>query len=160
VILTIELVPTTAWFKNVRSEVTPTQWDILRRRCYAQATFKCEVCGGRGKKWPVEAHEVWDYNDTTHVQKLVRLIALCPQCHAVKHIGRSQATSKAAGERALKHLMKVNEWPRGRANAYIQECYEVWSERSQYEWDLDISWLDGKLRGRESGNPGVSNTAR
>jgi hypothetical protein len=143
--LTIELVPTTAWFKNVRSEVTPKEWDILRRRTYSQASYRCEICGGRGRKWPVECHEVWDYNDETKVQTLVRLIALCPLCHAVKHIGGQQAKSKAAGERALKHLMKVNGWGRSKANAYIQHCYKVWNERSHHDWALDITWLDGKL---------------
>lgn len=145
--LTIELVPTTCWFSNVRSEVTTDEWDILRRRCYTRASYKCEICSGRGRKWPVEAHEVWHYDDLRRVQKLVRLIALCPQCHAVKHIGRSQATSKAAGERAIKHLMKVNEWKRAEAENYIAASYDQWSWRSQFEWDLDITWLKGKLRG-------------
>ena len=146
--LTIELVPTTCWFKNVRSEVTPKEWDILRRHCYAQASYKCEVCDGRGRKWPVEAHEVWDYNDEAKVQKLLRLIALCPPCHGVKHIGRQQATSKAAGERALKHLMEVNQVSRKTASVYILDCYATWNRRSQYEWMLDISWLDGRLPDR------------
>ena len=32
-------------------------------------------------------HEVWDYDDARRVQRLVRLIALCPACHEVKHLG-------------------------------------------------------------------------
>lgn len=140
--LTIELVPTTAWFKNVRSEVTPKQWDILRRACYSQANYRCEICNGRGKKWPVECHEIWQYHDDTHVQMLLGLIALCPACHEVKHIGRAQATGH--GTRALKHLQKVNGWTKLKAEAYIQDCYKVWNERSEFEWILDISWLEPK----------------
>lgn len=143
--LTIELVPTTCWFSNVRSEVSKDEWDLLRRRCYSAASYRCEICNGRGRKWPVEAHEIWDYDDVNKVQKLVRLIALCPNCHGVKHIGGQQSKSKAAGDRALKHLMKVNGLTKSKAEAYIQECYEVWNERSRHEWVLDITWLRGKL---------------
>ena len=35
--LTIELVPRTAWFSNVRSMVSREDWDVLRKECYAQA---------------------------------------------------------------------------------------------------------------------------
>ena len=57
--LTIELVPKTAWYKNVRSEVSKDRWDELRKECYRNANYKCEVCGGTGPKWPVECHEIW-----------------------------------------------------------------------------------------------------
>lgn len=141
--LTIELVPTTCWYSNVRSEVSTAEWDYLRRGCYSRARWVCEVCGGQGPKWPVECHEVWRYFDTTHVQKLVRLIALCPACHEVKHIGRAEATGR--GEAALRHLMQVNEWSRSRAQAYIQRSYGKWNDRSEFEWELDISWLEKRL---------------
>ena len=58
-LLTVELVPETAWFKNLRFEVSPLHWDEIRTKCYVAAGWKCEVCGGKGPKWPVECHEVW-----------------------------------------------------------------------------------------------------
>jgi hypothetical protein len=70
--LTVELVPETSWYSNLRSELTEEQWDTVRRRCYVAADYRCEVCGGRGPKWPVECHEVWSYDDLEHVQTLVR----------------------------------------------------------------------------------------
>jgi hypothetical protein len=141
--LTIELVPTTCWYSNVRSEVTPEQWDRLRRKCYSAASYRCEICDGQGPKWPVECHEVWEYDDRRKVQSLKRLIALCPKCHGVKHIGRMQSTGK--GGVALRHLMKINGWSKKAAEAYIQKAFAQWSERSEHEWELDISWLEGKL---------------
>src|SRR6266542_2374238 len=63
---------------------------------------------GRGPEHPVECHEVWRYDDRTHVQMLVRMIALCPACHQVKHLGF--ANVKGKGTQARAHLARVNGW--------------------------------------------------
>ncbi len=138
--LTIELVPQTCWFSNVRSEVTSQMWDILKKRTFQQANYRCEICGGRGNKHPVECHEVWDYNDDCYRQTLVRLIALCPACHECKHIGF--ANTQGRGEIAAKHLAKVNQWSIEQAIAYIEESFKIWQRRSQSNWTLDISYLE------------------
>jgi len=62
-LLTVELVPSSSWFSNVRSNVSKKTWDFLRKSTYKKANHRCEICGGRGDKWPVECHEVWDYDD-------------------------------------------------------------------------------------------------
>ncbi len=62
--LTVELIPRTCWFKNVRSEVTPTQWEKLRKQTLEKAGHRCEVCGAGGR---LECHEVWEYDDEGHV---------------------------------------------------------------------------------------------
>ena len=70
-ILTVELVPKTAWYKNLRSELPEGKWDQLRKHSYRLAEYKCEICTGKGDKWPVECHEIWDYDDVNHIQKLI-----------------------------------------------------------------------------------------
>lgn len=136
--LTIELVPQTCWYSNVRSNVTKKEWDRLRKLSYQAAGHKCEICKGVGPKHPVECHEIWQYENG--IQKLEKLISLCPSCHEVKHIGRSQIVGK--GEKALKHLSKVNNISIEEANEYIKEASIIWNKRSQQEWELDISYLD------------------
>jgi hypothetical protein len=138
--LTIELVPSTCWYSNVRSNVTAEVWDRLRRHTYAQADHRCEICGSRGKEHPVECHEVWQYNNRSNLQKLIRLIALCPNCHEVKHIGF--ANTQGRGDFAQQHLAKVNSWTVEQTEAYVQYCFKVWQQRSQHEWRLDISYLE------------------
>jgi hypothetical protein len=138
--LTIELVPQSCWYSNVRSNVSKAEWDKLRAASYRKARFKCEICGGKGSKWPVECHEVWHYNEETRVQKLVRMIALCPPCHEVKHIGLARI--KGNFNRAVQHLMKVNDMTEQDATDYIETAFRVWSERSKYNWELDITFLD------------------
>ncbi len=137
--LTIELVPQTCWFSNVRSEVGAADWDTLRKAVAAEAGNRCEVCGGRGPRWPVECHEIWQYDDAAHRQTLLGLTALCPACHEVKHIGF--ANVRGRGHLAAKHLAAVNGWTAAQADRYIAEQFAVWQERSRFDWTLDLSWL-------------------
>ncbi len=137
--LTIELVPKGQWGTNLRSELTRGEWNRLRRATYVAADYRCEVCGGVGPTHPVECHERWRYDEGTKTQHLDGLIALCPSCHEVKHIGRTQAIGRM--EQAIGHLMEVNEWGADRALEYIDEAFQAWHRRSQEDWSLDLSWL-------------------
>lgn len=141
--LTIELVPKTSWFNNVRSEVTKKEWDKLRKECYQNADHHCEICGGQGKQYPVACHEIWEYDKENSVQTLTGLIALCPACHEVKHIGLAQVRGNL--ERALNHLAEINEWTLQEAHDYAVEAFEEWQGRNQINWTVDISWLENKL---------------
>lgn len=138
--LTIELVPQTCWFSNVRDHVDKLTWDRLRRQTYRKANYGCQVCGGRGPQWPVECHEIWHYDDANHIQKLMGLIALCPHCHEVKHIGLAEINGKR--ERAEAHLARVNKWTQAQTNEYLAKVWAVWAERSQHQWQLDLTLLE------------------
>jgi len=141
--LTIELVPKTSFYSNVRSEVSQQEWDFIRNVCYNRANKKCEICGDTGKNQGyshnVECHEIWDYNDNTFVQKLSNFIALCPMCHKVKHIGLS--TIKGEKNICIEHLKKINGWSTNRADKYLKDVIEIFAERSQHNWELDISLI-------------------
>lgn len=137
--LTVELVPKTAWWSNVRSNVTRTEWERCKNYVKRRSGSKCEICGGVGKRYPVDCHEVWFYDDEKQIQTLVDLIALCPPCHEVKHFGRAQALG--FGERALEHLCRVNGWSMERAVKYVTLQSQIWALRSRYPWELDVSFL-------------------
>lgn len=138
--LTVEIVPKTCWFSNVRSHVDKQTWDVLRRRTYRKAKNRCEVCGGRGPQWPVECHEIWHYDDENRVQKLTGLTALCPSCHEVKHIGLANVNGR--GDIAAAHLAKINRWTSEQTAAYLKNVWEIWAERSAHSWQLDLSFLE------------------
>ena len=137
--LTIELVPSTTWGANLRQVLPKKHWDILRRQCYRKARYRCEICAGKGPKHPVECHEIWQYDDQQKIQRLAGLIALCPKCHEVKHLGRAHIVGK--GEQAQQHLQQVNGWSRAETSQYISTVFTTWEERSTHQWQLDISWL-------------------
>ena len=138
-LLTVELVPSTCWFSNVRDHVSKSTWDKLRKATYKQANYHCQVCGGRGHKHPVECHEIWDYDDQKYIQTLEGLTALCPSCHQVKHIGL--AGLKGQGKKAEAHLAKVNGWSPEQTDAYLETVWETWHKRSSHDWQLNLDWL-------------------
>jgi len=140
--LEIELIPETSFFKNVRSNVSETRWNQIKYKCYARASYKCEICGGIGPKWPVECHEEFSYNEETHIQKLEKLVALCPKCHQVKHIGLAEIQGKY--EYAIKHFMKINSdfiKTRNQAEHYVEAILDLWKTRNNIEWILDLELL-------------------
>ena len=142
--LSIELVPQTSWYSNVRSNVTQSKWNIIRRKSYKNAEYVCEICGDTGKKQgynhDLECHEIWEYDDINMVQKLVGFISLCPKCHKVKHAGLSQIKNEE--ELVIRHLMKVNSITRKQAVDYIIKSFKIWEQKSNKQWSLDISYID------------------
>jgi len=145
--LTIELVPKTCWYSNVRSNVTTSEWNKIRKKVYLDANHVCEICGSNGKlqgrRHAVECHEVWEYNDITHEQRLVRMIALCPNCHQTKHAGLANINGKT--EQVIRHLMHVNQINRTEAVMYFNASLGRWLNRSKFKWTLDISALGSYL---------------
>lgn len=137
--LTIELVPETCWVSNVRSNISEAEWDRIRKLVAKEAQHRCEICGGVGPRHPVECHEIWHYDDEKRIQTLKGLIALCPPCHEVKHIGL--ATLNQRGNLAEEHLARVNGWTAAQAKAYVKMQFQIWEERSRHPWQLDMEWL-------------------
>lgn len=136
--LTVELVPSSNWEKNVRSEMKG-QWDSIRKAVYRNANYKCEICGGVGSKHPVEAHEIWSFDDNTHIQKLEGLIALCSTCHRVKHWGYALISGMESIVR--KQIKQINNWKDEDVDKYISEAFKLHAYRSQHTWVLDLSLL-------------------
>jgi len=137
--LEIDLVPSSCFYSNLRSNLKISQWDKLRREVYKNANRVCEICGGKGRRHPVECHEIWSYDEINYIQKYTGAIALCPDCHLVKHYGLAQIRGK--GEFAYKHLMKVNDWDERQTTEHIKESFRIWENRSGHSWKLDISIL-------------------
>lgn len=77
--------PTSTHGDNLRKILPRTQWDKIRKATYTRANHKCELCGGKGTRHPVEAHELWYFDMENKIQYLERLVALCPNCHRIQH---------------------------------------------------------------------------
>jgi hypothetical protein len=136
--LSIELVPASNWESNVRSEFKD-DWKMIKSAVYKKAGYRCEICGGQGDAHPVEAHEVWSYNNQTGIQKLEYIISLCPSCHKAKHIGLAMVNGEA--EAVKKHILKVNNWKMEDLDKYINEAFYLFDKRSSIKWTLDLSYI-------------------
>ncbi len=136
--LNFELVPDSCWYSNLRSILTPAQWDYIRKRAYAQANGKCAICGAPTRY--LEAHEQWEYDEDKKIQKLARVIAVCKNCHEVIHIGRTQLTGRE--REASEHFMRVNACSYSEYRAALGKANETHRRRNQIgEWALDLTWL-------------------
>lgn len=138
--LTIELVPKTCWCSNLRDHLSKEEWDVVKKYTSKKAEYKCEICSGKGDKWPVECHEIWLYDDKNKIQTLERTIALCPSCHEVKHFGLASINGRA--EQALQHFMIVNNSTLEKSLKYIEKCFNTYEKRSNHQWSLNIDWLN------------------
>lgn len=136
--LNFELVPDSCWYSNLRSILSPAQWDVVRREAYARAGGRCMICGAPAKR--LEAHEQWSYDEQNHIQKLENVVAVCKSCHEVIHIGRTQLTG--GEERASEHFMKVNGCTYAEYRKALGEANAAHRRRNLVsEWKLDLSWL-------------------
>ncbi|MFI8528556.1 DUF5710 domain-containing protein [Promicromonospora sukumoe] len=140
--LFVDLVPSTCWFTNVRSCVTPKDWERLRRMITRRAGMRCEICGATQdratRRW-LEAHERWVFDPVQGVQRLARLICLCTDCHTVTHFGFAQVRGLEAP--AYVHLMAVTGMDYNQAQEHVQDAFELWAVRSERTWELDLSML-------------------
>ena len=137
--LNFELVPDSCWYSNLRSILSPAQWDFIRKDAYARAGGKCMICGVPSKR--LEAHERWEYDEANCVQRLADVVAVCRSCHEVIHIGRTQLLG--GEERACAHFMKVNGCSYAEYRKALGEANDNHRRRNRIpEWKLDISWLE------------------
>lgn len=137
--LCVDLVPKTAWFSNLRSELTADEWTLVKRATFGPARYRCQACGGKGDQHPVECHERWDYDERTSVQTLLGTVALCPACHEATHFGLARVRGR--DHMAKRHLMTVNGWSDAQLHSHIRESMEAWKRRSERTWTLDARWL-------------------
>lgn len=136
--LNFELVPDSCWYSNLRSILSPAQWDFVRKDAYARAGGRCMICGRPVRR--LEAHERWEYDEANGVQKLADVVALCHRCHETVHIGRAQLTGR--GQEAEDWFMKVNGVSYAELRAALGKANDDHRRRNQIpEWKLDLTWL-------------------
>jgi hypothetical protein len=114
----------------------------------AAAGDRCEICGresfaGKGHAWRrPDCHEVWSFEDADgrDVQRLARLIALCPSCHSVQHAGRALDLDDVAGT-----LCEINGWSNDQAWSDIRRAFNRFQQFKAVPFDLDLRVLIGRL---------------
>ncbi len=147
-LLKIELVPKSLWYANVRSEVSGDVWNVIKQLSRDKAGDKCEIpgCGqtghNQGFNWTTETHEVWEYDDKLHIQKLVGFVALCPYCHKCKHWGRtSTVESDKFVHKLIDHFKQINGISSLEMDHYIQQVFKQWHQRNEHAWTNENRYL-------------------
>jgi hypothetical protein len=147
--LKIELVPSTSWYDNLRKRTTKENWDKIRKTAYANCGHKCGICGVEAR---LNCHEIWEYGDEKHNQKLKGFIALCDMCHHVKHIGLAgilASEGKLDYEMVVEHFMKVNNCDRKTFEEHKKSAFDEWRQRSKYKWHIDLGEYMGIINEKD-----------
>lgn len=136
--LEIDLIPTTAWGKNIRNALGRTKWDKLRKEVLANQGNTCSTCNSTEK---LQCHEVWEFNDKTGVQTLKGFQASCSLCHLGSHFGLAQKLANqghANLENIVTHFLEVNEISFEQSQEHLAEAGSIFIKRSQQEWEQNF----------------------
>jgi hypothetical protein len=138
-LLTIELVPRPCWYSNMRTNVSRVTWDKLRKQVYAEYNYHCGVC--QIENVTLHCHEIWQYDDILHIQKLNGFVALCEMCHHCKHMGHASILAtegKLDLNKVIEHFMRVNQCSRAEYDEHSDKARSTWSERNKHQWTTDL----------------------
>lgn len=136
--LQIDLVPRPSWGTSLHNNMPRSAWDNLRKQVHERNGSKCQICGSPDK---LHCHELWEFDDKTHVQKLVGLGTICNMCHHVTHFGRSMQLATAGNldlEAVVKHFLKVNGCDRATFTTHLREARANFEKRSKHDWCIDF----------------------
>lgn len=87
-LLTMPNVPRPLHGLPPRKIMGATAWNRVRKRCYFNAGYKCEICGVDPPKGQLHSHELYSYDWLEGTGKFERCIAICKKDHDFIHSGR------------------------------------------------------------------------
>jgi hypothetical protein len=144
--LTAELVPRTVWQSSLAKLLPRSIWIDIKNEIIDEHGKKCQMCGET--EGTMSLHEIWNYDDANHVQKLEGFILLCSMCHHVKHIGLAgilASQGKLDYDEVVKHFCKVNECSAKEFEEHMDHAFRIWRERSQHQWKQDFGKYGGLI---------------
>lgn len=146
-----DMLPSEVWGSNLRTILTRTEWDRLRMQVCEMAGNKCQLCGGsvtspRGDRNRPDCHERWSFEalgEGRGVQRLVQLVALCPECHQTQHLGRAQLEGLLDVVR--QRVAELNGWSDQEVEADMHRAADRYRALAGFAWDLDLSVLSNMI---------------
>ena len=137
--LEIELVPSTVWYSSLANLLPKEVWKGVRKEIIEKNGYLCQICGE--KEGIMNLHEVWEYHDEKHIQKLEGFILLCKMCHHVKHIGLARILAnqgKLDYDNVIEHFCRVNKSTKREFEKHRAKAFNIFRKRSNYQWEQDF----------------------
>lgn len=126
------LIPRCCWGSNLRANLSEDEWKGISRYIRYKADGRCQICGLKSSR--LDAHEIWEYNDIKHIQKLKVIKAVCKNCHDALHVGRTLSVKDTEEiKRIYSWICTVNRISFDETKALIREAWADWEIRSQYD---------------------------
>lgn len=159
--LTVPLlpVPEPNWYLNPRKLMSSKQWEDVRHKTYARYSFTCIKCkrdfwdssfiegpkdGWRfsgGGRQGLHAHENWEFDDVNLIQKLVDIMAICPECHNLYHIFLTQKRileGEFTQNEIISHFCSVNQSSTETFEIEFKIAMKMYEWRSKQNWVVDF----------------------
>ncbi len=136
--LYIDLVPQTCWGKSLYRKMKPSQWTKLRKQVIADAGGACVNCGSDNR---LTCHELWEYDITKKVQRLVGFKAICSDCNLVTHFGLAQTLAEQGKidiNKYIEHFCDVNQVDLKAFKNHKTQAFDIWRKRSKVQWKTDL----------------------
>jgi hypothetical protein len=149
VVIRSDLLPPSTHGSNIRGIVDKNVWDALRIPVCSAAGNRCEICGSQtvrnGRPSRPDCHEKWvfGFRDRQPVQRLSRLIALCPGCHQAQHSGLARVQGRE--HEVIDRLRRLNNWTEAQADQDLNRSSDRCMALDRFAWELDLSVLRGRL---------------
>ena len=137
--LEIELVPSTVWFSSLHRLMSRKAWNGVRDNIISKNGRKCQICAET--EGTLNLHEIWEYDNKNHIQKVKGFILLCKMCHHVKHIGLAGILAnegKLDYNEVIRHFCKVNNCSEREFEKHVNDAFAIWRERSLQQWKQDF----------------------
>lgn len=133
--LNFEFIPDTAIGQNLRNN---PEWDILRKKVYDIYDRKCQIC--KRQDCSLDAHEVWEWDEENHIQKLINIIGICRLCHDVIHFNIPRKNDRE--NEVIEHYLKVNNCDYKIFKQKIAEAKAIKKRRSEInKWEMDLNFI-------------------
>lgn len=114
-------------------------WNKMRRKCYEDANYCCEISGAELGKGHVHAHEIVSIDWANQTETFNRIVALDPRIHTrFIHSGRA-ITLFERGDRQMKreHMLETLEQCFSLISSYNLKHYD---EESLRVFDTILDW--------------------
>lgn len=136
-----ELVPRPLWGVNLRKYLTTAEWKDCQR-VSRLAGPGCQECGNMDSV--LQCHERWtierDLMSKTALQRLSILVAICADCHAIHHFGRTGQVASAIQISELKaHWCRINKITLNEIETHLHDAGRQWKIDSTFTWQIDMS---------------------
>lgn len=139
----LNLIPSNMWYLNLRKILSKEMWENLSKKIREEQKFVCYCCKVNDSTLPrnkFHCHESWWFDDKNNVVSLKALICVCELCHKAIHLGRVN------DKESFKRIMYINKWDYETTKIYVDYEFEMWSKRSNKQWNVEVNsfkdWLN------------------
>src|SRR3990167_7317621 len=100
-------------------------------------------------------HELWNYDETRDMQKLMGFQALCEKCHYIKHLGLVNVKIASCElpnnfiDILTDHFCKVNNCSKEDFKAHEESSYKKWINMSKKNWTVELTAWKNRMHNKQ-----------